>query len=132
MNLGTAYVVIKGKATGLKKDLAAARTDTKTAIGRMQKRIDSINWRAAGVAAVAFGGIVTLGIKKAIDAASDLEETTGKFNVVFKDQSDAAEDMADTLVESYAMSTEEARRFLSSIQDLLVPMGMNSDAAAKM
>ena len=107
MNLGTAYVVIKGTATALKNDLDGARRDTSTAVGKMQKRFDSINWRAAGLAATAFGGIVVIGIGKDIKAASDLEETTGKFDKVFEDQAKSAEAMSKVLVASYAMSKEE-------------------------
>ena len=40
--------------------------------------------------------------------------------------------MRDELVASYAMSTTEATRFLSSIQDMLVPMGVARGQAADM
>jgi len=43
-----------------------------------------------------------------------------------------AEKWAQQLVDSYAMSTREAKQYLSSVQDLLVPMGMASDQAGKM
>jgi len=75
----------------------------------------------------AFGAAMTFAIKKAID----LEETTAKFNTVFRGVSNQAGKMADELVESYGVSTEESRRFLSGMQDLLVPMGMNRKAAPK-
>jgi hypothetical protein len=71
-------------------------------------------------------------MKKAISAASSLEETTSKFNTVFGKQQKVAEATAKVLVNSYAMSTREAKSYLASVQDLLVPMGMNADAAANM
>lgn len=70
--------------------------------------------------------------KEAIQAASDLEETQNKFNVVFRDQIGQAEQWSKVLVDGYAMSTREAKQYMASIQDLLKPMGMQSDAAAKM
>jgi hypothetical protein len=87
---------------------------------------------AAGVAAAALGAAMVVGMGKAIKAASNLEETVGKFNVVFADHIKQAENMADVLVGSYAMSTREAKQYLSSVQDLLVPMGMASDQAVVM
>ena len=82
-------------------------------------------------AAAAVTGII-MGLNKAVNAASAFEEANSKFEVVFKGNEELANSMRDTLVDAYAMSRTEASRFLSSIQDLLVPMGMNKDAAADM
>lgn len=71
-------------------------------------------------------------LKKTVTAASDLEETTSKFNTVFGKQRKVAEQTASVLVESYAMSTREAKQYLASVQDLLVPMGMFEAQAAQM
>jgi len=71
-------------------------------------------------------------VRDSISAASALEEVTNKFNVVFKDQTEQAEKWADALRDSYLMSRREAREYLSSIQDLLVPMGMASNQAGKL
>lgn len=79
-----------------------------------------------------FTGVVAYGAFKAIGAASDLQEVSSKFGVVFAGQEKQAEQWAKTLVESYAMSTREAKQYLSSIQDLLVPMGMAADKAGLM
>jgi hypothetical protein len=80
----------------------------------------------AGLAALTFGLIKSLG------AASDLEEVSSKFGVVFADQMGKAEAWSTELVNGYAMSTREAKQYLSSVQDLLVPMGMASGAAGEM
>jgi len=70
--------------------------------------------------------------QKWVDAASNLQEVTSKFNVVFKDQIKRAEEWAATLVKSYAMSRREAKQYLASMQDLLKPMGMASKEAGKL
>ncbi|MBI9092305.1 MAG: hypothetical protein JEZ12_24080 [Desulfobacterium sp.] len=69
---------------------------------------------------------------EAINAASDLQETTSKFDTVFEGQEASANSWSKTLVDSYFMSTRESKLFLSSVQDLLVPMGMGAEAAGKM
>jgi hypothetical protein len=56
--------------------------------------------------------------------ASDLEETTSKFNTVFRGTRDEARKFEKDLVQAYGLSTLEARKSLASIQDFLVPMGI--------
>ena len=67
----------------------------------------------AGLATVT-AAVTALGVSS-IAAASDLEETQGKFDVVFKGMTKTAEDWSDTLQEGYAMSERESKYFLSSI-----------------
>ena len=95
-----------------------------------QKANESIRKVSTAITAIG-GGMVAAGLKFT-QYASNLEETTSKFNVVFEGQQKIAEEWADTLVKSYGTSTEEAKRFLGSIQDLLVPMGMQKESAAKL
>jgi len=71
-------------------------------------------------------------VRIAIGLASDLQEVQSKFDVVFSGQQAKAEKWAKTLVDAYAMSTIEAKKYLSSIQDLLVPMGMSSVNAGEL
>ena len=123
---------VRARTDKYKRDLAKAKTLTGKAAVVMQHRINSINFKAVGVAALAFSATFAFAMKKTIDAASDLEETTGKFDVVFQEHIKQAEAMSDELVNSYAMSTREAKQYLSSVQDLLVPMGMVSDQAILM
>jgi hypothetical protein len=130
--LGGIFIDVRAKTDKYKRDLANAKTLTKQAAVKIQKQLDSINFKAVGAATLAFSVAVGFGMKKAIDAASNLEETVGKFDVVFKKHGQQAEAMAKVLVKSYAMSTREAKQYLSSVQDLLVPMGMSSDKAIMM
>ncbi len=96
------------------------------------ERMVKSSFAAMGVSGVAIAGAFIMIGKKAIDAASNLEEVTGKFNVVFERQTDIANKWAANLVDNYAMSTREAKEYLSAVQDLLVPMGMNAKAAGQM
>ena len=75
-----------------------------------------------GVLAAAFG--------KAIKKASQLQEVNAKFKTVFRGVEKEAESMSNELVAAYGLSTIEARKFLSSVQDLFVPLGLDRKAAA--
>lgn len=118
----------------------ASKFDAKgidAAVGRLEevkRRTEKISrgFKIAGAALTGFAVAGGASILKLTARASKLEETTAKFNTVFIGQQKLAEEWAQTLVQSYGVSTEEARRFLGSIQDLLVPMGMHKDAAGKL
>lgn len=86
------------------------------------------NWLALSVG---MAGAVSV-IGKTVKASSNLEETTSKFNTVFSGVSKDMSAAVKNLTDNYAMSTRESRLYLSSVQDLLVPMGMAKDSAADM
>jgi len=134
VNLGTALVAVRADIKDLRKDLNTAKKETAKATEAMQSRAESTTktFRAMWLAYAAGAAVVASTAMKAIKAASDLQETTSKFNVVYTGQQKVAEGWAKTLVESYAMSTREAKAHLSSIQDLLVPMGMAAKEAGKL
>jgi hypothetical protein len=73
---------------------------------------------------------VARSMQSVVTAASNLEEVINKYNVVFAGQVDLVNKWVETLKEGYYMSTREAKQYLSSIQDLLVPMGMAASKAA--
>ena len=85
---------------------------------------------AMGAASLAGAKLISF-FKNAVTAASNLQEQTSKFRTVFKGNLDVANKSISDLTNNYAMSTREARQYLASVQDLLVPMGMNSDLAAQ-
>ena len=136
MNLGTALVAVRADIKDLRRDLDAAKQQTSKATSAMQRNATSVEaafrkmWFAIGGAGLAVMTVRTFG--QAIKAASDLQEVTNKFNVVFKGQQTIAEGWTKTLVNAYSMSTREAKQYLSSVQDLLVPMGMAAKEAGKL
>ena len=113
---------------------------TGKAVHTMNKRMETAHARIMKVAGAVVGiGALYLAFRKlndvvkdSVKAASDLEEVASKFNVVFAGQVPLAEKWSKTLVDSYAMSTRESKQYLSSVQDLLVPMGMQANAAGKL
>ena len=84
-------------------------------------------------AAVAAGIAVSIALgKSAIKASSDLQEATGKFEVVFKGLVAEADKMATELTKSYGLSTRAAKEYMSSIGDLLKPLGLSTKASLDM
>lgn len=99
---------LKSSETGLKKFGAGIK---KFAIGA-----------AAAFAAV---GVAKLG-KEFVRAASDAEETTNKFNVVFRGLQDAA-GAAEELAGSYGLSRTASQGLLADTADLLQGFGIAKD-----
>lgn len=137
--LAKAYVSVMTDLSGLKTGLGKAQamvisgTERMSAgFGRVQKAVFSVRGAimATGGALAASKLVSELG--RTVEAASRLQEVTSKYETVFRDQMAVANQFTDELRSGYAMSTREAREHLGAIQDLLVPMGMASDAAAVM
>lgn len=105
------------------KNMGVVDEKTKDTTERMKK---GFTQGAIAIGAAAFA------IIKLTKSASDLEETTAKFNTVFKTTSRDMAKEVNNLTANYAMSTREARGNLAAMQDLLVPMGMGANSAAGM
>lgn len=116
--------------TGAKKMAKGVDTQTKKmdkSFGNLFTKLRTGWLLVAGI----FTGLVARGFSKVIGLASDLEEETAKFGTVFRGVAEEAEAMRDSLVASYGVSTLEATRMLSSIQDFLIPMGFARREGAK-
>ena len=132
---GGAYIEIRGEDRRLQGDLDGAHRKIDRSANQMQTSVSKA-FKVMSVAALAAGAVAVYQIQKvgreAIKAASDLEEVSSKFNVVFAGQQNRVEQWSKALVDGYAMSTRESKQYLSSIQDLLVPMGMEARQAANL
>ena len=129
----------KGRKAGrsmsiFQKSVDGVARTTKQAVGGVGRLAKGLAGLAIGGVAVGIAGITAalFGLSRAIGVASDLEEVSSKFDVVFEGQRAKAGEWVKTLVGAYAMSTREARQYLSAMQDLLVPMGMVPEMAGKM
>lgn len=92
----------------------------------------ALKWGAAvAVAALAIRELTQF-MGESIQAASDLEETTSKFNITFREVQEEADAMADTLVNAYGLSELAAKDLLSSTGDLLTGFGFTGKAALDM
>ena len=130
-SLGAAYVEIKAKADSLKGGLDSAKRDFQGATSDMQKSIASINWAAVTAAAVGFGTAAAYGIKKTVDAASDLSESQNKVNVVFGSAAKTINDWAGGSVDAFGLSKRAALDAAGAMGNMWTQLGATSDSAAE-
>jgi len=96
-----------------------------TSLGRTLTMLGSVMGAIAGSAALMLG-------KRFLFAAADMEEVQGKFDTVFKGMSTEAEAWAKVLNDSYSMSMYAGKKYMSSLQDILVPTGMVRKVAGEL
>ena len=107
-----------------------ASKELKQISGAIDKNAASITSLGRNMAIA--GAAITGALGFTIKAASDLEETQAKFTTVFGEQIDQAKEWGKTLQDSYLLSEEASLRYLASVQDLLVPMGVIPKKAAEL
>jgi hypothetical protein len=137
MAIEAARIVIKidtnaPKATREMRELETYTDDAGDAASRTTGKFDALV--SVGIAAFATAAVTAMGRigTSLLNAASDAEEVRNKFDVVFRDQSDAVEQWASDFSDAVGRSTTENMGFLATIQDTLVPLGLARNAAAEM
>ena len=88
--------------------------------------------RAIGAKMFAAGALVAGPLSLAVNAASDMEETMNKFNVVFGSNAKTVKAWGDTFAGQVGRSKKQVADFLSGTQDLLVPIGFDAGSATAM
>ncbi len=98
---------------------------------RAQKRLQGFGSFLGGIGARLVGTAATLATPflGAVKAASDLEETMNKFNVVFGDSAETMKAWSDTTADELGRSKRQIAEFVSGSQDLLVPLGIDPAVA---
>lgn len=120
---GNAFVELFTRDSRLERGLRAAQR-------KVQVWAQTVN--RAGLGAIAFAAGLAAPFLLAVNAASELEETMNKFNVVFGDQAAAVKAWGDDFSKQVGRSKEQIASFLASTQDLLVPVGLDPTAAEAM
>lgn len=85
-----------------------------------------------GVVGSILGASVAGGIYQVIDAASDLNESISKVNVVFGDSAHIVQDFAQTAATSMGISRQEALESAGTFGNLFTTMGLGHDTSAQM
>ena len=85
-----------------------------------------------GKTLLGIGAAVGAPLLATIKDGAEAEAVLGKFNNVFKENADTMKQWADSFAASIGRSETEVQKFLSSAQDLLVPIGIDSGAAEGM
>lgn len=84
---------------------------------------------SVGRSLFAFGATGAAALAPTIAAASRLEETMNKFNVVFGENAKAVKAWGDEFAGQVGRAKGDVANFLSGFQDLLVPIGFEEGAA---
>ncbi len=84
----------------------------------------------AGALGAALGLAFSFG--NAIRAASDLQETMNKFNVVFGDQAKSMEEWGTAFSKQMGRSKSQVMKFMADMQGFVVPMGVDPGQAQQM
>ncbi|MCA8997473.1 MAG: phage tail tape measure protein [Planctomycetaceae bacterium] len=120
VKMGKAYVEVGMNMTNLEKGLSRAQTRL--------KNFASVAGKIGGVFA-GLGVTMAGAFVPAIQAASDMQETMGKFSVVFGSNSKAVKEWADQFASEVGRSKRQVADFLASSQDLFVPLGFDQSEA---
>lgn len=123
---GNAYVEI-----GLRNRIAAGAKAVQADLDRLGKKLRSQGQAIMTAGLAAGAGAVGL-LSGPVRAASSMEETLNKFNVVFGDNAKAVQQWSNTTAKAFGTSRREMMGMLAGMQDLLVPMGVSADEAESM
>jgi hypothetical protein len=120
---GAAYIELYANDNRLVRGLKAA-----------QKKLQNFgaSVRAIGMRMLTLGGMVAGPLALTVKAASDMEETMNKFNVVFGSNASAVKAWGDEFAAQVGRSKQQVASFMAGTQDLLVPIGFEAGAATGM
>jgi len=107
------------------KDEATKQMNTLGASIKQHQKAIGIGMAAVGASILAVGGMT-------IKTASNIEEMTAKFDVVFGETADSVKEWAKITAEAMGRSRFAMMEMASSVQDTFVPMGFARDKAAEM
>ena len=116
----------KGIANAQRKTSTLERVGFQTGRGL---RNTADNLKTVGLVA---GGIAVAGIIKSINAASDLNESLSKSQVVFGDSAAAIEAWSKTSAESFGLSQQAALETAGTFGNLFTAMGIGDKASTEM
>ena len=140
-SVGALRVEMEAAQARYERDLAKARKNTSkfnNSASRGFKKTNqasldmtrAIKRSAAAILAIAGPAVIGLFVKNSIKAAGDAREAWSKFDAVFKDQAEATRKWALDFADAVGRSTTEVGKWLSTLQDTFVPMGLARDEAA--
>nr|DAI19516.1 MAG TPA: minor tail protein [Caudoviricetes sp.] len=133
--IGKLYVDIGADLSGLKTGLKEAQklnTETgKDFQSSWNSTADKLS-STGNKLSLALTAPLVAGFGAAISAASDLQETMSKVDVVFSDNADEVKTWASTSIESMGLAKETALAAAATFADMGQGMGMSVDAATDM
>lgn len=104
----------------------------KSGIARLTAEMRSFAGFASRIGATLGAISLGAGFIASIKAASDMQETMSKFNVVFGESAEAMKKWGDDTAAAVGRSKKQIASFLASSQDLLVPLGFDPKQAEQL
>ena len=104
-------------------------------VSRAGKSLERFGTRLSAIGAKATLGLttpLTLAGGSAIKLAMDMEESLNKVDVAFKSSSQSVKDFADTSLESFGISSNQALESASLFGDMATSMGLTTESSASM
>lgn len=96
-------------------------------LNKFNKSLNTITGTMRTVAATAGVGLglygVVRGFRSIVDAASEAEETQSKFNTVFKNLAEPANEWAEEFGGAVGRAEKDVRKWMAGLQDTFVPLG---------
>jgi len=123
------YVNVIARTSGFTRGMRQAQRglrDLRVSVGRSYASLMRLSAAILGV------GGVTYALKKMVEATADTETALAKFNVVFGEQAKAMRTWANEFSRNMKLAQTDTLKYLSSVQDLLVPLGLARKDAAEL
>lgn len=120
-------------ATGIVKlalDTGTFEQDSKALNSTLEGNLNALN--KLDTAAKGFLLGASAGVAFFLHEASQAQEVIQKFEAVFKEESDAANEFVNELSATLGRSTTDLKRYMSTLQDTFVPLGFGRAEARKL
>lgn len=128
-DLGSASLSLEGDLSPLRRDLATARSEADSS-GKRAGRVFGTAMRAGLLAVGAIAAGAVIGIKKSIDAASDLNEAVNATSVTFGKAQKTLIDFADQAATQAGLSKRAFLELVTPIGAALQNYGFSAQEAA--
>ena len=129
-SIGRLVLDLAANAAEFEKDMQRIERSARRSSNRAARQLEAASRaiaRSLAVVGTAAAGVSAASIKLAVDA----EETANKFRVVFRGSVEETDRALQRLTQTIPSTQTELRGFAAGVQDLLVPLGLARDEAAR-
>lgn len=128
-NVGDLFAIMRLEDREYRSKLAKNKKESLRFGDALQRRFDRIDLKRA---AFAFAGLATtIGYAsvKMVNIASDAEEIQSKFNTVFRNLAEQANQWSEDFGSSVGRARQDVKAWMAGLQDTFVPLGFARDRA---
>lgn len=129
-SIGRLVLDLAANAAEFEKDMQRIERSARRSSNKAARQFEAAGRaiaRSMAVVGTAVAGVSAASVKLAVDA----EETANKFRVVFRGSVEETDRALQRLTQTIPSTQTELRGFAAGVQDLLVPLGLARDEAAR-